>query len=168
MHKDFTSAYGIRAIAIFELVKGFIGLIVAVTLMFLLHKDLELIAQNVLEYLHIDPTGHFAEMFVERASHVNESNIIIFIVLAFVYTIVRLVEAYGLWYLRAWAEWFAIISGCIYLPIEIYKIFQKPSLMHFLIFIGNVLIVIYLIYVRGEARYEKTHPTEPVIHVFKH
>lgn len=168
MHKDFTSAAGIRAIAVFELVKGFIGFGVGITLMFLLHKDLQLVAENVLDYLHIDPTGHFAEIFVERASRVNESNIVIFIILAFVYTIVRIIEAYGLWYLRAWAEWFAIISGCLYLPIEIYKIFQKPSLMHFLIFIGNVLIVLYLIYVRGEARYEKTHPTEPVVHVFKH
>src|SRR6476661_6309176 len=100
LHKDFTSAYGIRAIAVFELVKGFIGLAVGITLMFLLHKDLEVVAGNLLEYLHIDPTGHLAEMFVERASRVNESNIIIFIVLAFVYTAVRLVEAYGLWNLR--------------------------------------------------------------------
>jgi hypothetical protein len=36
------------------------------------------------------------------------------------------------------------------------------------IFFGNVLLVLYLIYVRGEARYEKKHPTEPVVHVFKH
>ena len=168
MHKDFTSATGIRAIAIFEMVKGFIGLAVAITLIFLLHKDLQAIAENILDYLHIDPTGHFAEMFVERASQVNESNIIIFIVLAFVYTAVRLFEAYGLWYLKTWAEWFAIISGCLYLPIEIYKIFQKPSIMHFVVFFGNVLLVLYLIYVRGEARYEKKHPTEPVVHVFKH
>ena len=168
MHKDFTSATGIRAIAIFEMTKGFIGLAVAVTLMFLLHKDLRDVAENVLEYLHIDPTGHLAQVFVERASRINESNIITFIIVAFAYTIIRMVEAYGLWRLRAWAEWFAIISGCLYLPIEIYKIFQKPSLGNFLIFIGNVLIVLYLIYVRGEARYEKTHPTEPVVKVFKH
>ncbi|MGI8495038.1 MAG: DUF2127 domain-containing protein [Pyrinomonadaceae bacterium] len=167
MHKDFTSAAGIRAIAIFEMVKGFLGLAVGIILMFLLHKDLQAVAENILSYLHIDPTGHFAEMFVERASSVNESNIIIFIVLAFVYTIVRMVEAYGLWNLRAWAEWFAIISGCLYLPIEIYKIFQKPSIGHFLIFFGNVLIVLYLIYVRGEARYEKAHPAKPVVKVFK-
>lgn len=167
MHKDFTSAAGIRAIAIFEMVKGILGLAVGITLMFLLHKDLELIAGNILEYLHIDPTGHFAQIFVERASRVNESNIVIFIILAFVYTLVRLVEAYGLWKLRSWAEWFAIISGCLYLPIEIYKIFQKPSLLHFVIFFGNVLMVLYLIYVRGEARYEKIHPTEPVVKVFK-
>ena len=157
MHKDFTSAKAIRAIAIFEMVKGFLGFAVGITLISLLHKDLETVAGNVLEYLHIDPTGHFAEMFVERASKINESNIVIFVVLAFVYTLVRLVEAYGLWRLRTWAEWFAIISGMIYLPIEIYEIFQKPTVVRFVIFFFNLALVLYLIYVRREAHYHKVH-----------
>jgi len=157
LHKDLTSAKAIRAIAIFEMVKGFLGFAVGITLLSLLHKDLEVVARNILEYLHIDPTGHFAEMFVERAAKINESNIVIFVVLAFVYTLVRLVEAYGLWRLRAWAEWFAIISGMIYLPIEIYEIFQKPTAVRFVIFFFNLALVIYLIYVRGEAKYHKIH-----------
>ncbi len=155
MHKDFTSAKAIRAIAIFEMVKGFLGFTVGIALISLIHKDLDVVAGHVLEYLHIDPTGHFAQMFVERASKINESNILIVVVLAFVYTVVRFVEAYGLWRLRAWAEWFAIISGMIYLPIEVYKIFQKPSIAHFLIFFGNIAIVLYLIYVRREAQLHK-------------
>ncbi|MGI8469370.1 MAG: DUF2127 domain-containing protein [Pyrinomonadaceae bacterium] len=167
MHKDFTSAIGIRAIAIFEMVKGLLGFAVGIALISLLHKDLESVAGNVLDYLHIDPTGHFAQIFVERASKINESNIILFVVLAFVYTIVRMIEAYGLWRLRAWAEWFAIISGCIYLPFEVYEIFRKPDILHFVIFFGNVLLVLYLIYVRGESRYHQTHPDEPVVEVFK-
>ena len=139
------------------MVKGFLGFAVGITLISLLHKDLETVAGNVLEYLHIDPTGHFAEMFVERASKINESNIVIFVVLAFVYTLVRLVEAYGLWRLRTWAEWFAIISGMIYLPIEIYEIFQKPTVVRFVIFFFNLALVLYLIYVRREAHYHKVH-----------
>ncbi len=137
------------------MVKGILGLAVGIALILLLHKDLEMVAGNILEYLHVDPTGHFAQMFVERASKINESNIMAFVALAFVYTIVRLVEAYGLWRLRAWAEWFAIISGMIYLPIEIYEIFQKPTFTRFVIFFGNVAIVLYLIYVRREARLHK-------------
>jgi uncharacterized membrane protein (DUF2068 family) len=167
VHKDFTSKYGIRAIAVFELVKGLLGLIVGIVLISLLHKDLAQTAINVLDYLHIDPTGHFAQMFVERASSINESNIVLAIVIAFVYMIVRLVEAYGLWHLRTWAEWFAIISGALYLPFELYKVIQKPSLIHFAILIGNVLLVLYLIYVRGESSYHQKHPDEPVEEVFK-
>lgn len=167
MHKDFTSALGIRAIALFEMFKGLLGLAVGITLISLLHKDLEQVATHVLDYLHIDPTGNLAQVFVEKASKINESNIIIAIVLAFVYMIVRMIEAYGLWRLRAWAEWFAIISGSIYLPFELYEVFKKPDILHFVIFIGNILIVLYLIYVRRESHYHRKHPDEPTVEVFK-
>ncbi|MGI8555994.1 MAG: DUF2127 domain-containing protein [Pyrinomonadaceae bacterium] len=167
MHKDFTSKFGIRAIAIFEMVKGLLGLTVGIALISLLHKDLEQVALHVLSYLHVDPTGRFAQIFVERASKINESNIVIAIVLSFVYMIVRMVEAYGLWRLRTWAEWFAIISGSIYLPIELYEVIKKPDTLHFVIFFGNILIVLYLIYVRRESHYHEKYPDEPVKEVFK-
>ncbi|MBA2737870.1 MAG: DUF2127 domain-containing protein [Pyrinomonadaceae bacterium] len=167
MHKDYTSAVGIRAIAIFEMVKGFAGFAVGVALLFLLHRDLEVLALEILDFLHVDPAGRFAHAFVENAGRINESNILIFVALAFVYTIVRFVEAYGLWRLRAWAEWFAIISGMIYLPIEIYEIYQKPTVFRFLILLFNAALVAYLIYVRGENRYHQKHPNEPIVEVFK-
>ena len=44
MHKDFTSPKAIRAIAVFEMVKGLIGLAVGITLILLLHKDLQEVA----------------------------------------------------------------------------------------------------------------------------
>lgn len=160
MHKDLTSAKAIRAIAVFEMVKGLLGFAVGIALISLLHRDLRQVAENVLGYLHIDLTGHFAQMFVERAAKINESNIMIFVALAFVYTLVRFVEAYGLWRLRAWAEWFAIISGTIYLPIEIYEIFRQPTIIKFLIFFFNLALVLYLIYVRREANYHKIHDGE--------
>ena len=160
MHKDYTSKKGIKAIAIFEMVKGVLGLIVGITLTFLLHSNLTAIAEQILDVLHVDASGHFAQMFVEKVSHINESNILVVIIIAFVYTLVRMIEGYGLWHLRPWAEWFAIISGGIYLPFEIYEIFHKPSILKFAILLGNILIVLYLIYVRWESNYQKKHPTE--------
>ena len=138
------------------MVKGILGFAVGIALISLLHKDLQVVAVNSLEHLHIDPTGHFAQVFVEDAANINESNIVFFIVGAFLYMIGRMIEAYGLWRLRAWAEWFAIISGTIYLPIEIYEIFQKPTVVRFVIFFFNLALVLYLIYVRREAKYHRT------------
>ena len=155
MHKDFTSAKAIRAIAVFEMVKGILGFAVGIALISLLHKDLQVVAVNILEYLHVDPTGHFAQKLVEDAANINESNIVFFIAGAFLYTIGRMIEAYGLWRLRAWAEWVAIVSGSLWLPIEIYEIFQKPTVVRFVIFFFNLALVLYLIYVRREAKYHR-------------
>jgi len=68
--------------------------------------------------------------------------------MAFLYSVVRFVEAYGLWYLKAWAEWFAIISGSIYVPIELYELAKHATLVRATVLIANLAIVIYLVYLR--------------------
>ncbi len=125
----------------------------------LLHQNLNTAAEDILRYLRVDATSYPARMLIENATYINESNIKFFIVLAFVYTLVRFVEAYGLWHLRAWAEWFAIIAGAVYLPFEIYEIFRQPTALKFIIFFLNIALVAYLIYVRRKAIYHRNQKT---------
>ncbi len=155
MKKDTASEKGIKTIAIFEMIKGFFAFIVGISVIILLHENLKEVAEKVIHFLHVDPNGHFAISFVEKAANINESNIILVIIIAFVYSAMRFIEGYGLWHLKAWAEWFAIISGGIYLPFEIYEMIHRPSYFTLLIIIINLLIVLYLIYVRYQANYLK-------------
>jgi uncharacterized membrane protein (DUF2068 family) len=146
---------GVRAIAVFEAVKGFLAIIAAFALLSLRHKDLEAAAQNLINNLHFDPSGELAQKFVETAGKIEDANFtLVFLVLA-LYVVVRFVEAYGLWFLKAWAEWFAIISGCLYIPIEIYELLKKPTFTRAFILIFNVAIVLYLFYFRKEQKIEK-------------
>ncbi len=155
MPKIHPSKSGVHLIAIFEAVKGIIGLTVALGLFFIRHKDLQAIAGNLIEFLHFDPTSFYAQKFIETAGTLHDSNLIIVIIIAAVYTTVRFTEAYGLWKLRAWAEWFAIISGSIYIPFEIYELIHRPSLIHAGILLINILIVIYLYSFRKEQVHER-------------
>jgi uncharacterized membrane protein (DUF2068 family) len=68
--------------------------------------------------------------------------------LAALYSTIRFVEAYGLWRLKPWAEWFAIISGSIYVPVEIYEIVMHVTWLRVTVLIFNLAIVAYLVYVR--------------------
>lgn len=132
-----------------------LGFFAAFALFFLRHKDLQAIAGRLLVFLHFDPTSFYAQRFIESAGKVNDSNLTLIIVVAVIYTLVRFVEAYGLWRLRAWAEWFAIISGAIYIPVEIYELFHKPTFIRAGILLFNVLIVLYLYSFRKEQIHEK-------------
>lgn len=146
---------GVRAIAVFEAVKGFLGIVAALGLLSLRNKDLEATAANLIDNLHFDPSGELARKFVETAGKIEEANFtLVFLVLA-LYIVVRFVEAYGLWFLKGWAEWFAIISGCLYIPIEIYELAKKPTFTRAAILIFNVAIVAYLFYFRKEQKIEK-------------
>jgi len=67
---------------------------------------------------------------------------------ALAYSLVRFIEAYGLWRQRVWAEWFAIASGGIYLPFEFYEIIRHVTIIKIAITTTNILIVVYLFWQR--------------------
>lgn len=155
MRKIHPSKRGVHFIAIFEAVKGVFGLALAVGLFKFRHSDFEQFAQHLIEILHLDPTSFYAGKVIETAGKLHNTNLALIISLAVIYTIVRFIEAYGLWKLRAWAEWFAIISGSIYIPFEIYELISRPSLIHAGILVINILIVIYLYSFRREQIHEQ-------------
>ncbi len=64
--------------------------------------------------------------------------------LALVYSTLRFVEAYGLWRQKTWAEWLALAAGCIYLPIEVYEICAKVTVVRVSALIFNLLIVLLM------------------------
>jgi uncharacterized membrane protein (DUF2068 family) len=45
---------------------------------------------------------------------------------------------YGLWRNQVWAEWFGILSGSLYLPVEIYKLTRSVSVVKISIILVNM------------------------------
>ncbi len=162
LHRDLTSVKGIRAIAVYEALKGVVVLIAGIGILTLIHKNIQDFAEDVVFGLHLDPTSHYPQMFIEAVGKIDSNKIIYIFLFSVLYTIFRFIEAYGLWYLRTWAEWLAIISGSVYLPLEIYEIFKKPDVLRISIFLFNLAIVLYLIYVRREEHLKKEVGLETV------
>ncbi len=166
-----TAKNGVRAIAIYEAVKGIIGLLAGFGLLTLLNRDLADFAEDLVAILHLNSEGRLAHRIVETIAKLNTSNIKIFFVIAFIYAAKQFVEAYGLWRLRAWAEWLAIFSGVIYIPVEIYELIHKPTFTRAGILIVNIAVVLYLYSFRKEQKHEKeihesqTQPKSPAITV---
>jgi uncharacterized membrane protein (DUF2068 family) len=53
-------------------------------------------------------------------------------------------EAYGLWHNRAWAMWFAVASDALFLPIEIFELYERITIPRFLILLVNIVLILYL------------------------
>ena len=83
-------------------------------------------------------------MFIEAASHVTDQRLWMFAGFALLYAVFRMLEAYGLWRERAWAEWLALVSGGIYLPVEIYEVARKFTLISVGVLVGNLLVVLFM------------------------
>ena len=146
---------GVRAVALFEAVKGALVLVAGFGLLSFAHHDLQATAERLVAHSHLNPARHYPRVFIEAASHVSDSRLRFLAALALLYAVVRFVEAYGLWQMKAWAEWFAIISGSIYVPIEVYKLFERTTVMTWLVLLINATIVAYMVYVRLMNRGDK-------------
>ncbi len=139
---------GLRTVAAFEAAKGLVVLAAGLGLLALLHHDVPRAAETLVRHLHLNPARHYPRVFLEAAARVTDARLWLLAAGAFAYSTVRAIEAYGLWRARAWAEWFAILAGAIYLPVEVEALLHHVSALRLGILLTNLGIVLYVGYVR--------------------
>jgi len=145
----------LRAVASLELAKGLVVLLLGFGAVSLVHKDAWDVAETLLHFLHVNPDRHhYAQVFLNLADNVTDAKLWAMAAGAAAYSIVRFVEAYGLWRARTWAEWFALISGALYVPFETYELVRRPTPIHLAVLLINLGIVFYMLYLRLVARKE--------------
>lgn len=144
----------LRAVASLELTKGVIVLLLGFGAVSLVHKDAWDVAEALLRFFHVNPDHRYAQVFLNLADNLTDAKLWAMAGGAAAYSIVRFVEAYGLWRERAWAEWFALISGALYVPFEAYELIRRPTLIHLAVLLINLVIVFYMLYLRLSAQAE--------------
>ena len=147
---------GVRTVAVFEALKGVLVLVAGFGLLSLVHRDLEEVAEHLVRISHLNPAYHYPRIFIEAANHTDDHRLKLYAAVAFLYSSLRFVEAYGLWRSKTWAEYFAIISGSAYLPFEVLELARKPTILRASVLLINAIIVLYLVYVRWTNHKERT------------
>lgn len=109
----------LRAIAAFEALKGVAVVVVMAGVVDLLHHDLHHQLFAMIGCFHLARDGHYASLLLHYAGALPGANLQLLLVLGGAYTLLRWVEAWGLWFDRAWAEWLAALSGGVYVPFEL-------------------------------------------------
>jgi uncharacterized membrane protein (DUF2068 family) len=61
------------------------------------------------------------------------------------YAVIEIIEAVGLWLLKRWGEYFAMIATSIGIPYEIYDLTAKVTPLRLVAFVINVALVVYLV-----------------------
>lgn len=155
----------LRAVAGFEFFKGVFVLVMGVCAVALVHKDVWVKAETLLAILHISTDQRYAVMFLDFADSITDARLWEAARIAFAYAALRFTEAYGLWKGRTWAEWVAFLSGTLLLPLEVRELFRGVTLIRCGLLLGNVAIVLYMLYVilenRRDRRSEKLSSSSP-------
>jgi uncharacterized membrane protein (DUF2068 family) len=142
----------LRLVASFEFIKGVFVFLIGLTAILLVHKDAWVIAESLLARLHISTDRRSAQLFLDFAEDITDARLWAAVQLAFAYSALRFVEAYGLWRQRTWAEWVAFGSGTLLIPIEIRELIRGVTLLRSTVFVGNLVIVSYMLYLLRTGR----------------
>lgn len=149
----------LRSIALFEAVKGALVLAAACGLLSLRHTDLHVATDAFLQRHGINPERHYMRLFIEGVARATNHHVGEIAAIGFVYAVIRFVEAFGLWREKHWAEWFAVISAGIYLPLELTHFGRHPSWFNAGVILVNMLIILYLAVLLGQQREERQRTT---------
>jgi uncharacterized membrane protein (DUF2068 family) len=145
----------LRAIALYKIVKVLLLLLVAYGELRL--RDASL-AAKLLSWASARPYGlehRMVARLVEWFSGLSSSRAEVLRLVTLGYAAVFAVEGIGLWMQKRWAEWLTVVITASLVPFETWEMFYRPTLGKLAILLGNVAIVVYLVW------HVRTHAKEP-------
>lgn len=155
------STKSLRAIAGFEALKGVLAVLAGGGLLLIGGRNLQGGMELLLARCHINLAWQGAKTLMAATEAVGHWNGGWVAVGVCAYASLRFSESYGLWRNRVWAEWIGVISGAIYLPLEIWDLSQRFRLFTLVIMVINIGIIAYL----GFALARQRRPAAPLIPV---
>ena len=127
--------------------KTFIGLLfisLAIGVLGLIDKDLVLIGRKLVAYLDLDTDNAFITWALQKLGLISNTAIVGISIGGFAYAGLNLVEAYGLHRRLRWAEWLTVVATGLLIPLEVYEVFHRFTLIRVAALVLNVAIVVYL------------------------
>jgi uncharacterized membrane protein (DUF2068 family) len=135
----------LRLLSLFEAGKGLLVFLVGFGLVSLIHKSAQQEAAEIVKIFHLNPARHYPEIFINTLTNLSDARLWFLSISAIIYSLIRFAEAYGLWYDRLWAIWFAIASSALFLPMELSELIENLTIVRIVIILLNILLVFYLL-----------------------
>jgi uncharacterized membrane protein (DUF2068 family) len=151
-----------RTIALLEGAKGVLVLLAGAGLLGLIHHDVQALAEGLVREAHLNPASHIPRIFIEASRRLDDRHLVLLALGALAYAGARFAEAYGLWHEQAWAQWFGVLSGGIYLPFEVRLLLHHFTMLRLAVFLCNLIIVGYL--ARRIVRRRREQVPRPTTH----
>jgi uncharacterized membrane protein (DUF2068 family) len=140
----------LKFIAAFKLVKA-LGLIIVAVVAFNLVQSRHVVAlADWVTQLPFHQGHRFAVDAVDKLLGFGPRKFLAIGSVACIYASVFVVEGWGLWQAKRWAEYLTVIVTASLIPFEVWEIFQHFTWLKIFALALNIAIVWYLIYVLRE------------------
>jgi len=82
---------------------------------------------------------------LEKALAAKPSTLVLLALVLCAYAVLEVVERVGLWLLKRWGEYFAVVATSVFMPLEIHDLAKGITMTRVVTFTINVAAVIYLV-----------------------
>jgi hypothetical protein len=89
---------------------------------------------------HVGILGELNKLFSLQSGRIREVGAAVL-----AYGVLEGVEAVGLWFAKRWAEYLTFIATTVLLPLEIYEIIHRNTVLKDIGFLINIAVVVYLL-----------------------
>jgi uncharacterized membrane protein (DUF2068 family) len=149
------SAFILRALAIERWVRGVVLALLGVavlrlkstqvSLQDLFKKDLKTL-DPFFRQIHFKVSDSSTITSIEKILHAKTSTLTGIGVALILYGALQLLEGIGLWSLKRWGEYVAVVGTTAFIPLEIYEIVDKVTWLKVVVLMINVGAVLYLLF----------------------
>jgi|SRR6185437_12895822 len=135
----------LRTIALLEAAKGALVLLVGFGLLSLVNHDVQRATEHLIAHAHLNPASRYPHIFIDVANQLTDTCLLLIAAGGGAYSLGRFIEAYGLWHAKRWAQWFAAVSGGIYVPFELFELYERVTWLSLGTLMLNPAIVAFML-----------------------
>jgi uncharacterized membrane protein (DUF2068 family) len=179
--KELRSAFILRLLAVERWVRGLIIALLGigvlrlestqVSLRMLFDKDLSAL-KPFFDQIHFDVSDSATVRAIQNVLNARPSTLNLVAAGLLGYGALQLAEGLGLWSLKRWGEYLAVVGTTLFIPLEVYEIVEKVTWLKVTALVVNVAAVLYLLLskrlfgIRGGRRaYEAARHEESLLEV---
>ena len=89
---------------------------------------------------------------LEKALAAKPSTLALLTLMLVAYALLEIIEGVGLWLLKRWGEYFAVVATSVFLPLEVHDLAKGITMTRMVTFTINVGAVIYLLDLKTTVR----------------
>lgn len=129
-------------------------------------------AKPLADKLGIDLEGNFLVKHLRSILETRHGTLTFVTLFLLIYGVVQLVEGTGLWLLKRWGEYVAVVATSAFIPLEVYELYERQTVIRIGAFVFNLAAVFYLVYSKhlfgargGHEAYLKERHEESLLEV---
>lgn len=109
---------------------------------------------------------------ISKALQTNHSTLQLVALGVLAYGALEVVEAVGLWLMRRWGEYVAVVGTAVFIPLEVYELIERVTWLRVVALLINLFAVVYIVWTKrlfglrgGHAAFEAERHGESLLEV---